>query len=352
MLQQEWSAFCGYVKKNRWWLILFTFLFFAVWLPWIGGSTPRIDGERMIVDPYSTSNWLGIGRQGGILSQWLLGIRWFNPVFINTVGYLMMACVCVALGYLFYRTRQRGAVACVAFGFVAFTAPIMAEQFYFDMQLMMIALAYLLCATSVAAGYVAILRKKPAFAVLAVLCLIWCASTYQIFAVMYGTLSVALFILLYQRWSLEEKRENPPYLRLIVGLIAILVVAMGLNSVITLFFSSDASYLTQQIFWGKQPAAQCVRGILGHMKAGFLGSDPFYTPFMGVTALLVLASAVWQGFRGPRPKGYFLYLLALAGLQLCPFLMSVAFGTTPVIRSQLIYPLVLACNVMLLFLLW
>lgn len=84
ILHQERKALQTYLYDNRWWLLLFNGLLLFIWGPWIANTAPRIDTEVLINTPYTPYNWLDIGRQGGILTECLFGLRWFNPIFFHS----------------------------------------------------------------------------------------------------------------------------------------------------------------------------------------------------------------------------------------------------------------------------
>ena len=130
--------------------------------------------------------------------------------------------ICVAgtlFGYLLWRAGKKNAVLCSAFGLLCFSAPIMTEQFYFDMQIFKVAWAYVLCGIAVGTSYAAILRKNKKLYCISILLLIWIFSTYQIFVVLYIVMAVACFVLAYHRWTMCEKCNKLPYWGIIYRLI-------------------------------------------------------------------------------------------------------------------------------------
>lgn len=350
MINTELQVFQSYLKTNRWKLLFFNALLLLIWGPWLYNSAPRIDTEVLINTPYTPFNWLDIGRQGGILTEYVFGLRWFNPYFSTAGGYLLICIAGTLMGYLFWRISRKSSVLCAAFGLLCFTAPIMTEQFYFDMQIFKVAWAYVLCAVAAGATIAGILWKRKTLLSLAVLCMVWCFSTYQIFVVLYIVLVITCFILLYQRWTVEQRENKPVYAAVIGGSIATFVAAFVINSVITkLFFSSGDDYLTGQIAWLSQPTSQCVKNILAHIKMGFLGNSTFYTLFYGVFAVLAVLTISVTAIKAARNGWTVVVIMAAVGLQICPFLLTIAFGCAPTVRAQLAYPMAIACDIVILF---
>lgn len=349
-MKKELHKLHSYIRGNRWKLLIFNALLLLIWGPWLFNTAPRIDTEVVINTPYTAYNWLDIGRQGAILTEYIFGLRWFNPHFATVGGYLLICVAGTLMGYLFWRTSQKNSTACAALGLMCFSAPIMTEQFYFELQIFEVAWAYILCTVAVGATFAGILWKRKNLLCIAILCMIWCFSTYQIFVVLYVTLVITGFILLYQRWTIEQKQTKLLYGQIIGGSIAIFLIAFIMNSIITkLFFSNGNEYLTSQIAWLSQPVSQCMKNILSHMAVGALGNSTFYTLFYGVFSALAVVVVVISAMNSVRTKWTAIEIMAVIGLQICPFLLTIAFGGAPTTRAQLAYPMVIVCNVVILF---
>lgn len=347
-LHAESKNFFEYVKRNRWQILIFNALLLLVWLPWLFDTTPKVDTEELINVPYSTLNWLMIGRQGGILTEYVFGLRWFNPYFSTLFGYLLICVAGTLFGYLLYRAGLKSRLFSTGFGLLCFSAPMMTEQFYFQMQIFKVAWAYILCITAAGLSLKAVLSRSFIAQIIAFLCMLWCFSTYQAFVILYITIIVACFILLYQKWTLCGERPNRKYGRFVVELILGFLAAFLVNTLITKLFFSAGGYLQGQVVWNTQPIMQCVRNIREHLRKGFMGDGVFYTAFYGMLALLVLAAAIVRVCRAKNRQGAFLYFAAVVGLQFMPFLLTVALGGEPVPRAQIIYPVAVSCNLIII----
>lgn len=347
-LIKEWNEFKKYLHENAWKLLIFNVLLLAVWALWMFDIAPRIDTEVVINSPRTYYNWLDIGRQGAVFTEYFFGLRWYNPAFAVILGYLLICVAGIEFGYIFWRMTKRNAALCSAFGLLCFAAPILAEQFYFELQIFEIAWAYIVCGIAVAATLWSVIRKCKILLATAILCLIWCFSTYQIFVVIYLVMVVTCFILIYQRWTIEEQRDTVLYGRIIARSIIIFVLSFAANSIITkLFFSSGNEYLTGQILWFSQPTKQCVKNVVKHVYEGLVGNSTFYVFFYGLFAVLTVLMVFVSVLRTAKAKLGMIYIAAAIGLQTCPFLLTIAFGGAPAARAQLAYPLVLACDMMI-----
>lgn len=342
------DRFAQYIQKNRWYILIFYGLLMLVWMPWMQQSLPRIDTEVLINDPFSTNNWLTIGRQGGVFSRYLLGMARFNPLFAIIMGYLLVCVSGIVYGFLLKLAGGKDSISNLAFGFICFTCPIMAEQFYFDMQILMVGWAYIICGVSVGLSFYGIIKKEWLCCALAILGMVWTFCTYQIFAVLYVVLVLTCFLLLYWRWTVEEQCEKIQYWYMIGMLIGMFAVAFVANIIISNTFFVSGSYLDGQIFWGVVPWKQNLEYIFTHIKNAVTGAGIYFTPFYGLLALVTVATVLIQVCNLRSSVGY-LAILASLGLQVTPFLLTVYLGGVPPYRAQLAYPMVLACNVVILF---
>jgi len=175
-----------------------------VYASWMFSSNPRVDTENVINNPYTTAGWLGIGRQGGILTEYVFGIRWFNPLFCNVMGYIIFFLSGLLIAYLFVRIGKVGNDAALLFALLYESAPIFTEVFYFDMMIFKVAFAGLLCFLAVGMDFCGIIKKNWIFKSVAGLAMIWTFSTYQAFVPLYIGITAACYVL-YVRKNGGEK---------------------------------------------------------------------------------------------------------------------------------------------------
>ena len=352
-LKSEMRSFAVYMKQNYLSIILFCSLFLLLFGSWIYNTNSRIDTNNFIVDPSTYFNWLRIGRQGGILTEYVFGLRFFNPYFITIVGYLMLCAAGILFGYLFWRTAQRANWGFAAFTLLYFCSPIFAEHFYFDMQIFKIAWAYVLCSVSTALVFYGALHRSYPAKIIAFLLFLWIFSTYQTFLFVVFSAIVLCFALLFRRRVLEagtnETLSSKSCAILIAWIAGIFVAAAIVNQVITsLFFADDLSaHLFSQIRWGSYPIADCVKTIFTHLYEGFFGIGSYYTYFYAVFAFLAVGCMIADVIRS-KNKGLhaqYWYVLSIVGLQLSPFLLTFVSANTPNLRSQIAYPFTIACNI-------
>lgn len=125
-----------------------------------------------------------------------------------------------------------------------------------------------MCAVAVGLSYKGILYKSTGAKVIAIICMIWIFSIYQIFVVLYVNMAVFYYLLLYLQWSIIEdlKIESIQYGISNGKLIIMFLLAMLINTCITkLFFSSSEHYLNSQAMWNTLPIEQCLEKIFSHI---------------------------------------------------------------------------------------
>ncbi len=348
-ITREYRNLKMYIWNNRWHILISFILLVIVYGTWLFNMNPRIDAEVLINTPRTTYNYLDSGRQGNVLTEILFGMRWFNPFFVTCSGFFMFGVAGVLLGFLCWRVGAEQKIS-AWFGLICFTCPIMTEMIYFDMLIFKAAWAYILCMLAVSLTLCAARCRSWLQIVLAVFCMMWAVSTYEIFAVIYVTLVVFCFIMLYQKWDNNINIKNSwIYISLVLKSILVIVVAVVLNTIISnMFFSSGIGYVYGKFQWNQRPVKDCLKTVLMNIEQGLLGDGIFYTAFMGITTGLVLIMMCINIVSNKKQPYKFLYLIAGLGLQLCPFLLTIFLGGVPEYRAQLSYPIVLAFNLIFL----
>ena len=349
-IYDEVKEFKKYLWSNRWYFAIYTGIFFMIYGAWLFNINPRIDTEYSINTPFSTANWLGIGRYGLILTEYAFGLRWYNPFISTTFGYAVLWTSGILFGYLLWRAMRAFPSATAGFGLLSFVSPIMSEQLYFDLQVFHIAFAYCLCALGVGVSYWGIIKHSKSAKLFAILCMIWSFSSYQIFCVLHITAVVTCYIMLYRRWTIYNRQSihNRIYMNLIAWHVGLFIVAMVINLAITKLLFFNDTYLSNQIQWGHVVLGEGIYNILLHCIRVFCGMQNIYTIWFGVlsffTCIFLLADVIRNKFNTLS----LIYVIAGLGLQTCPFLLTLLLGAIPSARSQLVYPFVFACNAMIL----
>lgn len=296
--------------------------------------------------------WLATGRQGLVFLKYFLGNSYFDPYFAGAMTLIMFTLAAAAFFLLWDRVggrsgeTKRGLAAWGLGGLLWVSHPILVEQFYFSLQSMEICLCFVLTAAALYLSFLWVENRKrrgyilQIIAVTALLFIVF--SSYQIFVVLY-IFGVITILLLQSLTALGRDAAVPAgELWKKAGVYAALfLTAFVLNMAVTGIFFSTSDYLQQQIMWGEGAFSDNIRNILHHIRQVLTGADSiFYHWTYGllcVTSFLLLLLVLRQHRRqrkGSLLMVVFLYLAAMA----MPFLMTVVVGGIPVVRSQLILP--------------
>ena len=350
IFKDELGRFGSYIWWNRWFIIVYMLVLFLVYGAWFYGNNLHFDTEVFVNNPYTTYNWLDIGRYGLVLTEYIFGLRLFNPFVATSFGFIMLWFSGILFGYLIWRTLQELSYVTILFGLFCFISPILVEQLYFDIQIFQIAWAYCLCAIGAGLSYYGILRKSVLVKSLAILCMIWAFASYQTFVVIHIAIVIVCYILLYHRWTIKGTREvtSSEYGKLIAWQIGLFCIAMVFNTVITKFFFSSSNYLNGNIAWGKMKIGQIVENLRNYFVQALLGNGIFYTVFFGIFSLLTITQLYYNVIKTKDKPIRWIYFLAGVGVQLTPFLLAVCVGQKTVIRSELVYPFVVASDILIL----
>jgi len=312
-----------------------------------------IDTESLIFsykDLYT--GWLTIGRQGLVSLKYILGNSRFDPYFSGVMTLVMLTLAVSAFFLLWDHVKGREIkreyrmTAWISGGLLWISHPILVEQFYFSLQSMEVCIAFLLtaCALSLSRMWVEGTVKKGRYLIVpgVVALLLLTFSTYQVFPVLYIFGVVTLLLLQSLEALAGEKAFSPGRFWKQAGMYAALfLAAFSLNMVITKLFFNTSDYLRQQMMWGQGEGKDNLINILHHIKNVFTGfNSVFYHWGYGLLCVssLILLILVMSQHRKKAKSQLFILLFLYLAVMIMPFLMSVAIGGTPVIRSQLILP--------------
>lgn len=349
----EYDRFLLYLKDNRWYISISCALFLIIWSPWIFHINPRVDTELLLNYPTEIYNWLDIGRQGLLLTEFVFGISKYNQFLYTCFGYVFIAIGATLFGYLFWRAGRDKSLVCSAFVLIGFLQPVLAEQFFFDLQMFQISWAYILTASACGLSTYAIRRRSVPAGALSVFLMIWSFSSYQAFVIIYVSSVIGVFLLLFRREMSEGiEIKSTVLLRYILMNFALFLIAFFCNALITELWFSSGDYIIGQVNWFNTDIGSwqlIIRDLFISLKSMLLGAQPFYSSLFCVFACLVVLLYVFD-VRKTRLTGFSkaIYILSACMLQICPFLLTFYMGHAPIMRSQIYYPFVLGLDMLLL----
>lgn len=359
-----------YLKRNRFlWMLAFLFMGLCHGTMMLG-NTIGIDTEDIInLQGAFYGGWLTTGRQGLVLLKKLTDNAMFNPQLAGAATLLFLTGACILWTYLFaYISKKENLFATAGFCIVFTVSTILTEQLYFKLQSMEVALGFCLMAWNLFFIYRTlelqmqgqtkrlILIGRYAITIGVNLILF---SIYQAMVPLYIFGAVACFYLHYyfhtdmitNGYDVVEKQKDSKSLCGFLGiLIGVFLVSFLLNQLITSLFFSGSDYLQSQFLWFSQPFTSCLLNIWNHMKEVMIGTQIYYVKTFVIYCVLLIASCVFFFKRHPEKKAKVFGVIALLGVLLAPFYMTIICGHAPVIRAQLVLPFTVAFMVYVLFL--
>lgn len=299
--------------------------------------------------------WLNTGRQGLYLLKWLMNSLRFQPYMAGLCTLLFLTAAVSALFLLWDKMlwqdkapgqSKAGIWAWVAGGLFLIAHPVLTEQFYFTLQSVEICIGFLL--TAAALYLIAEYREKRKLwrALISCLLLLLTFSIYQAFVVVFifGTITVLLLegIARLQRGAAVTGKE---LLKGLIPYVGVFLAAFAVNTMITKLFFSVSDYLGGQILWGRFDVLDNFRAIAGHVVKALTGYESvhYHVSFglLCIAAVLGVMIICVRYAKQKKKKGAItVVLFYLAALLVSPFLMTLVCGGAPVIRSQLVLPLI------------
>ncbi len=337
-----------YLEKYRSRILLMGLFVFLIHGAKLHSGIVGIDTEDLIhIQNDFYGGWLNTGRQGLYLLKWLTDSLQFQPYMAGLMTLIFLTAAVSAFFLLWDKVigKKSPVWAWIAGGLFLISHPILTEQLYFTLQSVEISMALL--NTVVVLHLITRFREKGGIwnLILGTVLLVLNFSVYQAFVVVFifSTVSV-LLVESITRIKSETEITGKELLKGIFPYLSVFVAAFLINSVITRLFFSISDYLSGQILWGKFAITDNFRAIVGHVLKVLTGYEGIHYHFsFGLLCIMILwltVNTVISVNRENSKKSPFgVIWFYFASLFVTPFLMTVVCGGAPVIRSQLVLPL-------------
>lgn len=317
-----------------------------------------IDTERIIVaEGPLLDSWKTVGRQGLLLSKMLGMPGGYNPYFSGMIFLLGFILLGLLIAFLCWMVSGRDDRYPYGLFMVIFSVcPVWMPQFYFALQRAEVVLGMVYAVISVFALSQLIYDKcgKGRMVIQAVLGLafgVWSFCTYQGCVAFYIGLCIMVFLMDFAG-SYQDKQWQE-YAWAILKLIGGFAVVYVVNMAITKMFFGQGQYLQGQIVWGQASFIEIIHNILRHVKNVLFWENAVYRSVYPLVC--VCLAAVWIAFclkREIKASVKIVFTLALVGLLMTPFLLTVYMGNEPAVRSQFALQLIAAFGCMFAYGIW
>lgn len=337
-------------KKNILALLAGTIVFFIYFFPYLGNTLVGLDTHNPIVYPGSDNNWGSLlGRQGGALLRKLFNNPQFSMYFAEGMALLCYLSAMAGYALLFKQLGDVDSWKSVIFFLFCTIHPIWIEQFYYTMQIFEISAGMLFLPLIL----FMVFQKKWTWWVGGILLSLILFSDYQTFVILYITGCILCFLLIYiKSTENNEKLEKHFFLKLGIRQVIIFLIAFVANTIISKLFFIRGDYLEGQIRWGIDPFQDCLKRIGSTVWNMLTGEGIFYSWTLFISLALSAIGIIVYLIKHKNRQEKWLAAAAYLVLQITPFLLSIYLGNTSVYRSQFNLPFTIACNVLLILILY
>lgn len=325
----------GFLKKNKiQLLIVFVVGIFAYSIK-LGMYSVSIDTEILIYHPEAMlKSWIAIGRWGLVAVKNLFHFLPINIILTNICAFLIFfISIMVWFANLDKISKKENKFAKTIFGLIVITAPIFAEQFYFSLQSVEVAIAFLGLAIAVFFQEKWITNNKVWAIFPAVLFVTYAFGCYQAFIPLYISVCVFDYIVKYD--GKINMKQILKYL-LIFGISFILNVVID-RMAKNIYGVHDSGYLKNQILWGTERKYITITRILHSISNSFMGIGYHETLAYGIAfVLMTIVVAEKRDFY----KNKFFYLAYMVFFVVAPFATTILKGTIEAARARFVIPFV------------
>lgn len=343
-------------KHNQGTILVMAIFVFLVHGSKINSSIIGIDTEDIIrLQDGFYPGWLQAGRHGLVFLKKLLGTDWYHPFFAPMVALLILL-VAVAFFFLLWDQAvgwKKGPYRVLAWilgSFLWLSHPVLTEQLYFTLQSLEICAGFALLAVALFCSWRWVQYRKWMELIISLLILILLFSCYQVFVVLYIFGVIALLLLEEQQaYSLMDQEGSNQKsrvwlcIRTIFTYAGIFLFAFAVNLILTkVLFGQESSYLIDQIQWRTVSLSESILRILDHGWKAFTGRGSiYYHASFGILCIasIILTILLLKPRFQQRKAECLLPFLLLFALISTPFWMTFVCGCAPVMRSQLVLPI-------------
>lgn len=329
-------------RAHIWGIVLLIFFIHGAKL--FNGSI-GIDTEDIIhLQDEFYDGWLDTGRQGLVFLKAILGLADYNPYFANLITVIGLSLAVISWLALFDYTLQKKSspLSWIVGGALWISHPILAEQLYFSLQSVEICIGMMLMAFALFCVVRWYEGKKYAWLVASILSAMLPFAMYQVFVPMF-IMGTVMILLLQSLRNLQEKVTFKSFVAGMIPYVVVFLLTFGFNMLITRLFFSSSDYLTSLVSWGHESIINILFAIGKHIVRVFTGyHSNYYNGAFGVLCVVVLVLLILRVKRQQNSGTNCMLNVLFLYLAVCitPFLLTVICGCEPVVRSQLVLPIV------------
>ena len=298
--------------------------------------TVSIDTEILMYNPRTLlKSWVSIGRWGLVGIKELFHLLPINIMITDICAFLIFFISIIIWFVNFEKILKKDSkLGKIVFGLIIITTPIFAEQFYFSLQSIEVAIAFLMLAIAIFFQERWIIDGKKWCIFPTIILITFTFGCYQAFIPLYISICLFDYISNYDR-KINIKR--------ILKYLLIFIIALVLNYIFDRIFrniyevSYNARYLKSQILWGTERKYFTLTRVVYSIINSFVGIGCYETIAYGVFfVLMTIVVATKLDLKDNK----FFYLVYFLFFLIVPFATGILKGVGEVSRAKFCIPFI------------
>lgn len=326
---------------------------------WIHCGDILTDSETYILYPAGTIVLFDkVGRFGLSWTKKIFSTDKYAPVLFISYAMIAMAMAAFIIDHGVWHfaekdKRKKLELFYLPFNCLFVSSPVLTHQFYFYYQAFEVAFAFSIGA--LAAYWIMrwCIEGKIARLMGGMLFMVWSFATYQSIVPYYIAVQ-SLFFLIYLMYGNSSRGPwRLAFKMAFVFVAGLLIYQAGARIYPYLcYHATFASHSSLYVGWGKQSVGECLADMKGDAMRILQSALPGYSRYYLPVTCLFLFLAAWNIIRGNITRGnttrgrkqIFLQMIVVFIFVTAPYEMTLLLGTYQILRSQLVYPVVLAAT--------
>ncbi len=342
--------FIEYLKNNKFYFGVVFIIFIAIYGIWAFNDFVTTDAEPMYTvqgaaDLYNS--WIALGRWALVFMKKILGVWIINPFFALTIFIIGFPVSSMLWNHIFQKwldMDEKNYSGRIVFDLIYLSCPIWGYQFSFRNQIEGIVLFLIILPISVFLLSKWLDGENIAYAVVAILGIVFSFSGYQAFLIMYAEAVIIYFFCNIIKGKIKRKQFYIRLLKVIVYTAAAYVLYQLSVKFVAEFLNVSregySNYLLTQIPWFNGDVSDCIQKTLDALKVIFFGGSNAYTVAYIIEFAIAIVLFVFYCIKKGNLKIWTGIITVL--IFVFPLALSILTAGSAVLRQQFAYAMALA----------
>lgn len=342
--------FIEYLKNNKFYFLIVFIIFIAIYGIWTFNDFVTTDAEPMYTaqgaaDIYNS--WIALGRWALVFLKKILGVWIINPFFALTIFIIGFPLSSMLWNYIFQKwldIDKNNYSGRIVFDLIYLSCPIWGYQFSFRNQIEGIVLILIILPVSIYLLSKWLDGGSIAYALVAILGIVFSFSGYQAFLIMYAEAVIIYFFCNIIKGKIKRKQFYIRLLKVIVYTVAAYLLYQLSVKFIAGFLNVSregySNYLLSQIPWFTESIADCMQKTAAALKEIFLGGSNAYTVAYLAEFIIAIVLFIIYCIKKGNLKIWTGIITVL--IFIFPLSLSILTAGSAVLRQQFAYTMALA----------